>query len=542
MKKTSCFAFILLVSAAVALGAITQPVKTRAGLVSGAAGKDASVTVFKGIPFAAPPVGDLRWRAPQPAAPWQGVRKADKFSASCVQSIVAENKPWTYEFMTHNEISEDCLYVNVWTPAKSAGEKLPVFVYIYGGAFNSGSGAVPLYDGEGLAGKGLVVVNFNYRVGIFGFFTHPELTKESGHNASGNYGLLDQVAALRWVHDNVAAFGGDPARVTIAGQSAGATSVHALTASPLVRGLFSRAIAQSGSGVTGVGVMGSRGLADSEQDGVRFAEAKGAKTIAGLRALSTEQITAPVQPAPGAGGGRGGAPGSRFGMVVDGYFLPASVDEIFAQGKQNDVPTLTGTNADDMGITSGANATLDAFQRQAKTRYGDMADVFLKAYPAASNDEAGQALTQGSRDQARVSMYLWAVSRARTAKTKAYTYYWNHTLPGPDAARYRAFHSSELPYVLNTLYMSDRPFADADRQIAALMSSYWVNFATTGNPNGKGLPAWPAVDEKPETTMQVGDGTAAIPVAGDAAKIEFWKQFFARPRTPQTPAARPAGR
>jgi len=518
------------------LGAIQQPAKTRGGLVSGVVGKKPGITAFKGIPFAAPPVGNQRWAAPKPPAAWTGVLKADKFSASCIQSVVDERKPWTHEFMTHGEISEDCLYLNVWTAAKSASEKRPVFVYIYGGGFNEGSAAVPVYDGEGLAIKGLVVVTLNYRVGILGFLTHPELSAESEHHASGNYGLLDQVAALQWVHDNIAAFGGDPNRVTIAGQSAGASSVHALTASPLGKGLFQRAIEESGSSVTGAGRGGAGQLANAEQNGVRFAESKGAKNLADLRAMTWQQITAPVQ-APANAAGRGGGTGVRFSLVVDGYFLPAPVDEIFSQGKQNDVPELTGLNANDLGVTSNPGATSSAFEEQAKTRYSDLAEAYLKAYAVTSDAQAAQTLTESSRDQSRVSMYLWATNRAKTAKTKAYTYYWNHTLPGPDAATYGAFHTSEVPYALNTLYMSDRPFTAADQKIADMMSSYWMNFAATGDPNGKGLPHWPAVSEKPETTMEVGDGTSAIPVAGAPAKIEFWKQYFARPRTPEGPPA-----
>jgi len=505
--------------------------KVEQGVLQGT--KEDGLAVYRGVPFAAPPVGDLRWRAPQPAKPWQGVRKADQFSASCMQTIVEQSMPWTHEFMPHGVIGEDCLYANVWTPAKSAGAKLPVFVYVYGGAFTGGSGSVALYDGEGLARKGIVVVNFNYRVGIFGFFTHPELTKESEHHASGNYGLLDQVAALQWVRDNIAAFGGDPARVTIGGQSAGASSVHALTASPLAKGLFQRAIAQSGSSLGSMGLMGSRTLADSEQDGVRFATAKGAKSIADLRAMSAEQITAPVQ---AAGGGRGG-PGFRVSVVVDGYMLPESVGQVFAEGKQNDVPTLTGLTANDMGITASPNITLEAFKSQAKQRYGDQAAAFLKAYPATSNAEAAKASLEASRDQNKVSMYLWATARAKSAKTKAFTYYWNHTMPGPRAAQDQAFHSSELAYMFNTLYMSERPFVDADHKIAETLSSYWVNFVTTGDPNGKGLAHWPAVGEKPDITMEVGDDWQPVPLAADPARIEFWKTYLARQS-----AAAPTGR
>jgi len=305
--------------------ALDQPVRTESGLVSGVPSSDGAVVSFKGIPYAAPPVGERRWQAPKKAASWQGVRKAEEFGASPIQNIVREMPPWTYEFLTHNEVSEDCLYLNVWTPAKSAKDRLPVYVYIYGGAFQSGSGQVPVYDGEGLARKGVLVVTFNYRVGVLGFLAHPELTKESGYNASGNYGLLDQLAALRWVHENIAAFGGDPDRATIGGQSAGSMAVHFLTASPLAKGLFHRAIAESGG--SGIGASGGgpmirmRTLADAEADGAKFATSKGASSLRELRSLSWQKIYELES----------GAPGMRFRSIVDGYFLPeAPLDEAAA--------------------------------------------------------------------------------------------------------------------------------------------------------------------------------------------------------------------
>jgi para-nitrobenzyl esterase len=499
-----------------------QPIRTTSGLLSGTPGKDASITVYKGIPFAAPPVGNLRWRAPKPPAAWQGIRKAETFSANCVQNIVNERKPWTYEFMAHGGTSEDCLYLNIWTAAKSAREKRPVFVYIHGGGFNEGSGSVPAYDGEGLAKKGLVMVTVNYRLGVFGFFAHPELTKESDYNASGNQGLLDIVAALQWIHDNIAAFGGDPARVTVAGQSAGSMAVHALIASPLAKGLFHRGIGESGGSALG-GT--ARKLADAEADGARFAEQKGARSLAELRAMTAEQLTArpPNAAAP-----------FRYGPIVDGYLLPASIDETVAQGKQNDVPMLTGVNADEGGAVPNPTITLDAFQSRARQRYTETAEAFLKLYPAASDPDAGVANNDSSRDQQRVTLYLWAQAREKTTKSKTYTYFWHHTLPGPDAARYGAFHTSEVPYALDTLGMSDRPFTDADRKIADVMSSYWANFAKSGDPNGQGLPHWPATTEKPETTMRIGDATAAIPLAASPEKAEFWHQFLSRQRPAQS--------
>jgi len=496
----------------------SRPVKVTGGLVTGVPGKDPSIFTYKGIPFAAPPIGNLRWRAPQPVIAWTGVRKADKFSASCVQQIVSELGPWTYEFMTHNNVSEDCLYLNVFTPAKSPSAKLPVLVHIYGGGFSSGSAAVPIYSGEGLAKKGLVVVTFNYRVGALGFLAHPELTKESGHQASGDYGLIDQIAALRWVRANIVRFGGDPANVTIAGQSAGSMSVHDLTASPLARGLFHRAIAQSGgSTVGGVGIsMEPPSLASAEADGQKFAESKGVHSLAELRALSWQKI---LEPIPGA------TPmsGLRFGPIVDGYVLPAPYMEIIAEGKQNDVATLTGNAAGELGglFASGAPITAAQFQEQARKRYTNRADAFLKLYPAATDEQAQAAQRDSNRDQALVALYLWAKARSTTAKTPVYEYLWDHPLPGPDAAKYGAFHSSEIMYVLNTLDESNRPFTEQDHKIAAMMSSYWANFAATGNPNAAGLPVWPAISDKQEI-MEVGDMTQPIPVASTPAKIAFF--------------------
>ncbi len=521
----------ILLLAVLPLGAaITQPVKVEGGQISGVPGSDPAIVVFKGIPYAAPPVGDLRWRAPKAVVPWQGVKKADQFGNSCIQNIVAERKPWTYEFMTHNEISEDCLFLNVWTGAKSAGERRPVYVYIHGGGNTEGSGAVPVYDGEGLAKKGIIVVTVNYRLGIFGFFTHPELTAESDVHSSGNYALLDLVAVLHWVHDNIAAFGGNPNRVTIGGQSAGASDTHSLIASPLAKGLFQGAIAESGSSVGRLGLMNANTLSAQEQAGVRFAQAKGAASIADLRKLGWKELIAPVQ-----GGG-------RFGVVVDGYVQPASAAEMFAQGRQNDVPTLTGSNLNDIGgASTHPTITAEQFRRQAEQRYTDLADAFLKLFPAATDDEAHVSSNASVLDLMRVSTYLWSVDRGKTAKTKAYTYFWDHALPGPDAAEFGAFHTGEVPYVMNTLYMcQNRTFTDADHKIADRMSSYWANFIRTGDPNGKGLAHWPSTAEKPGTTMELGDKNQPIPVAGDQAKLQIIETILRRP-APQTPGGRRGG-
>lgn len=516
-RTFSSFLVLSLVSTGTLAAAISQSVQVEGGAVMGVPGRDSSISAFKGIPFAAPPVGDLRWREPKPVLSWKGIRKGGEFGSSCIQTIHHEFKPWTYEFMTHNQISEDCLYLNVWTPAKSAAEKRPVFIFVYGGAFNSGSAAVPLYNGEGLAKKGLVVVTFNYRVGVFGFLALPELTRESPHYASGNYGLLDQVAALRWVQNNINRFGGDPARVTVGGQSAGSISVHDLTASPLAKGLFKGAIMESGGSTVGrMGIrLGAKTLAQAEADGEKFLHAQGAATLAQLRAMPWRKLTS-------------AEPGLRFIPIVDGYLLPAPVSTEFAEGRQNDVVSLTGINTGELqGLTGpqGTPTTVEAYQQEAKKRFGNRAEEVLELYPAASEDQVKSAMQESARDGNVTALYLWAQARAKTSRKPVYEYLWNHALPGPDAARYGAFHSSELPYVLNTLNMSDRPFTPQDQRIADVMSSYWANFVTHGDPNGKGLAQWQAVG-KQEEVMEVGNDFKQVPVAGSGAKFQLWKSFL----------------
>ncbi len=360
-------------------------------------------------------------------------------------------------------------------------------------------------------------MTFNYRVGVFGFLALPELTRESPHHASGNYGLLDQVAALRWVQANISHFGGDATRVTVGGQSAGSISVHDLTASPLAKGLFKGAIMESGGST--VGRMGIRippkTLTEAESDGEKFLHAQGATTLAQLRAMPWQKLT-------------NTEPGLRFVPIVDGYLLPAPVSAVFAEARQNDVVSLTGINSGELqGLAGpqGTPTTVEAYQQAAKKRFGDQADEFLKLYPAATEDQVKSAFEESARDGNVTALYLWAQVRAKTSKTPVYEYLWNHALPGPDAPRFGAFHSSELPYVLNTLNMSDRPFTPQDRKIAELMSCYWANFVMHGDPNGKGVAHWPPVGNDPEV-MEAGNDFKLVPVAGSHAKFEFWKSFL----------------
>jgi para-nitrobenzyl esterase len=522
------FLSISLLFSACALSA--SPVRTDKGLVEGVlANQSASpaVTVYRGIPYAAPPVGELRWRAPQPAQPWRGVLKADRFSRSCMQAAPSRMGPWTEEYMDQNERSEDCLYLNVWTTG-TEGHR-PVLVWIHGGGFDQGSTSVALYDGQAMARRGVVVVTINYRLGIFGFLAHPELTKESEHHVSGNYGILDQVAALRWVKANIATFGGDPKQVTVAGQSAGAAAVQILTASPLGAGLFHQTIAQSGWGLTST----SRSLIDAEADGIRFMTAKGATSLRELRAMPPYLLMAPITPAEN--------PPLRWGPIVDGWLLPESVSAIYAEGKQSDVATLTGWCADEGSADAkyGKRTAEEVEQAIRRPRgsntagffgiapLGDHADEFLMLYPLSTPELASQSQRESLRDQDMMSTFVWAKQRSAHAKTPVFTYLWDRPLPGHDRDLYGAFHSSELPYVFDSLSSVKRPWEPYDHEIAQQTQSYWANFIKNGNPNGPGLPEWPAFDANSAVTMELGEHVHAREIA-DPAKVKFFVSVLSR--------------
>ncbi len=509
-------AWVLILAAPLAFAAAdhaSKPtVSTASGPVTGLLSHDGNVEVFRGIPFAAPPVGDLRWAAPQPVKPWSEPLKADHFGASCEQGLTRSRAPWTWEFMVQNDVSEDCLYLNVWTPARSSAAKLPVLVWIYGGGFSEGSTEVPIYDGTQLAGTGMVIVSMNYRVGVFGFFAHPELAAESAHHSSGNYGLLDQVAALEWVKANIQNFGGDPARVTICGQSAGAASVHALTATPLARGLFVRAIAQSGSGLGGFPMQTGE---DAMKQGAAFGEAHGAHSLKELRALSPEELMTQK-------------PNSnfRFGPNVDGWFYPQDPKEIFASGKQNDVPILTGYTSGDSTTFAPPRLSAEQFREQVSKRFGSMAAAFLKLYPAENDQQSKQSQIDSGRDRERVSMYMWALQRAKTAKTPVYTYFFTRAIPWPEHPEFGAFHSGELPYVFRNLWMEQqRPLEPLDYDVSQTMSSYWKVFVSGGDPNQAGLPHWAPVSASQANTQEIGAHTGEMPVAVEE-KLHFWTEYF----------------
>jgi len=504
-------------------GLIEDPVRVEQGLVSGIASPDSLVKSYKGIPYAAPPVGDLRWRPPQPPASWDSVRASDRFPASCIQNKAGSRPPWTEEFMVQNEISEDCLYLNVWTPASRAESRLPVLVYIHGGGFSEGSGSIDIYDGANLAAKGLVVVTLNYRLGALGFLAHPDLTRESERNASGNYGLLDQLAALRWIRNNIEAFGGDPGRVTIAGQSAGAISVYALTASPLAEGLFHRAIIQSGPGaLASFGLVSTSGLAQdlemAEQNGVKFSENRQASSIEELRSMTVEQLM----------NASGDEQAGRFGPVVDGWFLPQPIDEIYRLGQQNDVPTISGMNADESSAFPGyGSATPEEFEKQVRERYGELADKLLELYPYETAGEAGQSEIALTRDLGVAAMRKIAAERAETAATGHYLYYFSRGIPWPEYPDFDAFHTAEVPYVFDNLEKLDRPWEPVDKNIAESISSYWVNFVANGNPQGSGLPRWPPYEEDSVRFMVFADSIGAQRLL-DGSKAELFRKYLER--------------
>jgi para-nitrobenzyl esterase len=475
--------------------------RTANGVLEGVVSADGKVRTFKGIPYAAPPVGALRWKAPQPAAAWNGVRKATEYPARCMQAPV-------YPDMIFHDTgpSEDCLYLNLWMPAAPARPRLPVMVWIYGGGFAAGATSEPRQDGGNLSKKGVLVVSLNYRLGIFGFFSHPELAKESGHNAAGNYGLLDQVAALKWVRDNIAVFGGDPDNVTIFGESAGSFSVSALMASPLAQGLFQRAIGESGAffGDT----LRLRPRAETEKRDLEFAKSSlGTDSIEALRAKPATEILQAASK----------AEGLRFVPNIDGYYLPESVEAVFAAGKQSHVPLLAGWNADEgsyRSIFGKDDPTPENFLAHARTLYSGHAETVLKLYPAVTAAQAKRSAQDLAGDRfIGYSTWKWMELHLKTGKAPVFRYRFEQTLPlpagaAPDAEA-TAPHASEIEFVFQVLSSRQLPWRPEDRRVSDLMGSYWSNFAKTGDPNGEGLPRWPAYSQDGYEVMHLSAGPRA---------------------------------
>ena len=482
------------------------------GRISGTAAN--GVRIFKGIPFAAPPVGDLRWKAPQPVTAWDGVRPADKFGPPCMQEPYPASSPYASSGITAaNPPSEDCLSLNVWTGA-TPGEKRPVVVWIHGGAWTRGAGSGPTYEGTALAKKGVVVVTTNYRLGVFGFLSHPELTAESPRHASGNYAILDHVAALKWVQKNIAAFGGDPSRVTIFGESAGSWSVNTVQATPLAKGLFHRAIGESGGQFFATST-----LAAAEQAGVALAKAAGADSLKALRAVPADKLLA-IQ-------------SFRPGLAVDGYVLPDTVRNLFAQKRHNGVPVLVGSNANEfttLGNPSQLPKTMDAYRQRVERQYGDAVKDYDAVYPVKSDADIAEATLAVARDTTfTLEMRTWA-RMVTAAGKRAFLYQFTRVPPGPNPA-WGAYHAAEIQYAFNNV--GTRPWAtEVDRRLGDQMSSYWVNFATTGDPNGNGLPKWTPYDPSAEPYLELGD---TVQVKNHLLKpqLDFLEGFQQRRQTSQ---------
>ena len=519
-----CLVASLMLAASVLVpAAAPDPVRTDAGLLAPAANSPEGVRVFRGIPFGAPPVGPLRWKAPQAVARWDGVREADQFGPVCVQPKGVGRLNVSVDMPDSPRADEDCLYLNVWTAAARATERRPVMLWIFGGAYTEGAGSSRHNDGEALARKGAVLVTFNYRLGPFGFFSHPELTRESGHNASGNYAVMDALAVLTWVQKNIAAFGGDPANVTIFGESAGASLSAGLVGSPLAKGLFRRAISESGAWM-GLSMAPMRSRASAEAPAGRGASPIMALPLAELRAKSTDEISKGLRGA---------------GMIADGWVIPEDLSLTFASGRQNSVDVLIGSNKDE-GSFILRGPTAEQWTSRVHGRWGDLADAYLKLYPAGSDAEAARSSEAAFRDEMAWHMRLYAQAQAKLGK-QAYLYYFTHE-PPVDSGKpnLRATHTAEIPYVFNNL-KAVRVFPDgsspeltsaseAERKLADIVSSYWVNFARTGNPNGKGLAPWPAYRDKTTgRAMILGDTQQAMDEhTTDTAKWDLYDQLYAK--------------
>jgi para-nitrobenzyl esterase len=467
------------------LGAQVQvqvQVRTEAGVVAGTKSADGKVVIFKGIPFAAPPVGELRWKEPQPVAAWKGVRKATEFGARCMQARI-------YEDMVFRDAgpSEDCLYLNVWAPEISAKTKLPVLVWIYGGGFQAGATSEPRQDGEHLAHKGVIVVSMNYRLGIFGFFSHPGLTAESAHHASGNYGLMDQAAALKWVHENIAAFGGDPGNVTIFGESAGSFAVSALMASPLSKGLIRAAIGESGAffGKT----LSAEPVAESERRDAVFAESLGMKSVGQLRGVSAEKILEAA---------RSSKDTNRFRPNIDGYFMPATAYAIYAKGEQAHVPLMAGWNRDEgsyQHFFGSEQVNKENYAAKIRQLFGEPAPEAPKLFPGGSDEEVkSSAALLDTADFIALGTWKWLEMHLQTGEAAVYRYEFDQVPPASERHAGEAglaYHSAEIEYVFGTLDWKKIKWRPEDYKLSEQMGTYWTNFAKTGNPNGAGLGAWP---------------------------------------------------
>ena len=511
-------------------------VKTASGLVEGVQIDDGRLRVFRGVPYAAPPVGPLRWRAPQPVVPWTSVRKADTFGAQCQQPSIFD------DIVFDRPASEDCLYLNLWSPAATADARLPVMVWIHGGGYQAGASHEPRHDGVALAGRGVVLVTLNYRLGVFGFFAHPALSAERPDGPSANFGLLDMVAALQWVRDNIAAFGGDPGNVTIFGESAGSFAVSALMAAPAARGLFHKAIGESGAHFGPSLAAPTREA--SEANGVKFAAALGATTADALRGIPADRILATAakwQP--------------WFSPSIDGVVLIEPVAETFAAGRQAPVPLLAGWNADEArgGVLLAAERpTAASFTEQTRARFGPAADAILKAYPASTDAEALESAAALAGDLfIGYSTWKWIEAHRATGGAPVYRYLFSRKIPvAPGEVRngrpvtpedVGARHAGEIEYVFGTLdTVKGVPWTPSDRALSDAITRYWTSFARSGNPNTEGLPPWPvlgaisqgAVQDMGPRLVDLDTTIRAVPESG-RDRYEVLGRILQAPATPR---------
>jgi len=471
-------------------------VSTDEGTVEGTF--DNSIYCFKGIPFAAPPTGKNRWRPPQPPLPWEGIREAKHYNTLALQS---QYPAGSFFKQPNYPQSEDCLHLNIWTPSLGTSERLPVMVWIHGGYFNYGGGALPNYNGNNLARHGLVVVTFNYRLGVLGFLGHPALSKESAHGVSGNYGLLDQIAALHWVQNNIASFGGDPDNVTVFGESAGSWSISLLVCSPLARGLFHRAIGQSGAstGPTPFLKSAKNGKKAGEEVGAKFVEAAGVDSLEELRSLPFAAVEKAAK-----------ASGFYTEPYVDGWLIPDEPRFIMERGTQLPIPVLIGSNRDEATTFTDPNqlpTTVEDFKQDLVRKYGTLSHRLLEAYPVESAADILPAHLDRLGDQLfTLSMRHWA-ERSCKADIPTYLYHFTRVPNIPQKAYFGAYHGAEIPYVFDNLSKIpiDGIFNKADQELADQIIAYWVNFAYHGNPNGDNVSAWPRYEQASTHYMELGD-------------------------------------